>query len=55
MTSVTHQLGWLKIPQFFGFSAGLEKGYHEDEWIEAMFDACGLNIIASQVVASERA
>jgi len=55
MTSVTHQLGWLKISQFSGFFAGLEKGYYKDEGIDATFDAGGPNIIASQVVASERA
>jgi NitT/TauT family transport system substrate-binding protein len=55
MTSVTHQLGWLKISQFSGFFAGLEKGYYEDEGIDATFDAGGPNIIASQVVSAERA
>ncbi|ABG05941.1 Twin-arginine translocation pathway signal [Rubrobacter xylanophilus DSM 9941] len=54
-TSVTHQLGWLKISQFSGFFAGLEKGYYKDEGIAAKFNAGGPNIIASQVVASERA
>jgi NitT/TauT family transport system substrate-binding protein len=54
-TTVVHQLGWLKISQFTGFFAGLEKGYYEEEGIEARFDAGGPNIIASQVVSSERA
>jgi NitT/TauT family transport system substrate-binding protein len=48
-------LGWLKISQFSGFFAGLEKGYYEEEGIEAKFDAGGPNIIASQVISAERA
>lgn len=55
LTGVTHQLGWLKISQFTGFFAGQEKGFYEEEGIDATIDAGGPNIIASQVVSSGRA
>jgi NitT/TauT family transport system substrate-binding protein len=53
--TMKYQLEWLKLTQFAGFFAGLEKGYYAQEGIKAEIAAGGPNISASQLVGAGRA
>jgi NitT/TauT family transport system substrate-binding protein len=54
-TTLKYQLEWLKLTQFAGFFAGIEKGYYKGEGIAAEIGAGGPNISASQLVTARRA
>jgi NitT/TauT family transport system substrate-binding protein len=50
--SVTNQLGWLKIAQYDGYLAAIDKGYYAKNGVAATINSGGPNIIASEVIAA---
>lgn len=55
LTSVTDQLGWLKISQYTGFCAAELKGFYKKQGLDVIVNAGGPNIIASQVIGAGKA
>ncbi len=49
------QLSWIKSGQYFGFFAGLERGYYSDVGLDMTFNSGGPNIDAIANVAAGRA